>query len=274
MAKFLDSLGLTELVKKIKSYVDTVADKKASTVKTTVDAYTVNGKKISTNPTLAKGDVGLGNVDNVKQIPATEKGKASGVATLDANGKIPLAQLGNLDTDLYLIVTEFPKTGIKANKVYMKLSGTSADKNVYAEYVYTGDPSQTYDETKWEKLGEAQAKISAATTTNDGLMSASDKKTLDDLSKIGIATINQKGYVKSTGVAAVDKGEVTTPVNVVVKSDGTMYADLRAASDAKHGLIQTGYTADGNELALKVDADGKGYVDYETIPNDEIDALF
>lgn len=33
-------------------------------VKTTVDNYTVNGKKISTNPVLAKGDVGLGNVDN------------------------------------------------------------------------------------------------------------------------------------------------------------------------------------------------------------------
>lgn len=30
-------------------------------------------------------------------IPSSEKGKANGLASLDANGKIPLAQLGNSD---------------------------------------------------------------------------------------------------------------------------------------------------------------------------------
>ena len=33
-------------------------------------------------------------------------------------------------------------------------TGTTGDKNVYAEYIYTGDVAGTYDATKWEKLGE------------------------------------------------------------------------------------------------------------------------
>ena len=35
-----------------------------NSVKSAIDNYTINGKKISTNPSLSKGDVGLGNVDN------------------------------------------------------------------------------------------------------------------------------------------------------------------------------------------------------------------
>lgn len=59
------SLVADELITKLtglKSQADITKDINA--VKTAVDAYTVNGKKISSNPTLAKSDVGLGNVDN------------------------------------------------------------------------------------------------------------------------------------------------------------------------------------------------------------------
>ena len=48
---------------------------------------------ISDVANLDKTDIGLGNVDNVQQIPLTEKGAANGVATLDALGKVPLSQL-------------------------------------------------------------------------------------------------------------------------------------------------------------------------------------
>lgn len=40
----------------------------AATNKTTVDNYTVNGKKVSTNPVIAKEDVGLDNVDNTSDL--------------------------------------------------------------------------------------------------------------------------------------------------------------------------------------------------------------
>ena len=47
--------------------------------------------------TLAKGDVGLGNVDDVQQIPMTQKGANNGVATLDGSGKVPHAQLPEIE---------------------------------------------------------------------------------------------------------------------------------------------------------------------------------
>lgn len=91
-------------------------------------------------------------------VKSSEKGKANGVATLDANGYVPLSQLGNIDTTFAEIVTELPTSGIKKH-IYMMKAGTTGTKNIYAEYVYTGDVAGTYDATKWEKLGEASTSI-------------------------------------------------------------------------------------------------------------------
>lgn len=91
-------------------------------------------------------------------VKASEKGKANGVATLDGNGNVPLTQLGNIDTTFAEVVTELPSTGIKKH-IYMMNAGTTGDKNVYAEYVYTGDIAGTYDATKWEKLGETTTSV-------------------------------------------------------------------------------------------------------------------
>lgn len=85
-------------------------------------------------------------------IKSSEKGKNNGVATLDDNGNVPLSQLGNIDTTFAEVVTELPTSGIKKH-LYMMKAGTTGDRNIYAEYIYTGDVSDTYDATKWEKLG-------------------------------------------------------------------------------------------------------------------------
>lgn len=172
MAKYLDENGLSRLIVKTKEY----ADNSSAAVKTAVDGYTINGKKISTNPVIAKADVGLANVDNVKQIPASEKGTANGVATLGTDGKLTAAQMPamktvngesvvgsgdiKIDLSLYKVVTDFPTSNIDATKIYLKLASSTAEKNVYAEYIYTGDTTAAYDESKWEKLGEAQTSIS------------------------------------------------------------------------------------------------------------------
>ena len=49
-----------------KQNADNIASLQTKT--TNIDNYTVNGKKISTNPTISKSDVGLGNVDNTSDI--------------------------------------------------------------------------------------------------------------------------------------------------------------------------------------------------------------
>lgn len=155
---YLDSTGLSTFWNKIKALVTAAIQ--------TMGSYTINGKAISSNPTLSKSDVGLGNVTNDAQVKRTEMGAKSGVATLDANGYVPLTQLGNLDTTLYKVVDSLPTSGIVASKIYLMKSGKSGDKNVYSEYIYTGtlpiSTSAPYDATKWEKLGDFSAEVDLA----------------------------------------------------------------------------------------------------------------
>ena len=119
-------------------------------------------------------------------IKSSEKGKANGVSTLDRNGFVPLSQLGNIDTTFVEVVTELPTTDIKKH-IYMMNADTTGDKNIYAEYIYTGDITDTYDETKWEKLGETSTSIDLSgyvqtETLTTELAKKVDKVTGKDLS--------------------------------------------------------------------------------------------
>ncbi|MDD5855251.1 MAG: hypothetical protein PUC90_02795 [Prevotella sp.] len=171
MTKYLDEAGVRKLWAKAKEK----ASEAQSNAVATAGNYTVNGKKISSNPTLSKSDVGLGNVTNEAQIPLSQKGVASGVATLGSDGKLTSAQLpalktingtsvvgsGNITIDLaiYTIVTALPTTGINKNKIYLLLTNEGETQDRYTEYIYTGDTSATYDASKWEKLGKYKADV-------------------------------------------------------------------------------------------------------------------
>lgn len=74
-----------------------------------------------------------------------EVGGKSGIAGLDTNGNVPLANLGNLDTTVAEVVTALPTSNIKRHIYLVKDSDTANNK--YAEYVYTGDISAAYDST-------------------------------------------------------------------------------------------------------------------------------
>lgn len=168
MGKFLDKAGLQHYDEKIKAYVDS----KSGDVNTNLTSHIDNKK----NPHgVTKEQVGLGNVTNEAQIPLSQKGVASGVATLGTDGKLTAGQLpamktvngvsvvgsGNISIDLslYKVVDTLPTTGIDATKIYIVPAQTTGDKNIKVEYVYTGDPTSAYDASKWEKLGEAQTNI-------------------------------------------------------------------------------------------------------------------
>lgn len=91
-------------------------------------------------------------------IPNSQKGVANGIATLDSGGKIPIAQLGNLDTTVAEVVASLPTTGIKKH-IYMVKASSTSNQNIYKEYIYTGDTSAAYDASKWEQLGEYKAEV-------------------------------------------------------------------------------------------------------------------
>ena len=78
-------------------------------------------------------------------------GKANGVASLDSNGSVPIEQLSNIDTTLFLIVRELPTDDIKSNKIYLVPNQDGQGNNVYIEYLYV--------ENVWEKVGEFKPDI-------------------------------------------------------------------------------------------------------------------
>lgn len=153
-----------------------------------------------------------------------------------SSGWIKEVDPNNIDTTLFQIVSALPTSGINKNRIYLVASANRDPngKNIYAEYIYTGNTSATYDATKWEKIGEytptvdlspymkleqkgvangvatldANGKVTDgqlwdATSENHGLMSEADKKNLD--------TINDELYAgKYSDVCKFD--DIFTPL--------------------------------------------------------------
>ena len=60
-------------------------------------------------------------------------------------------QLANIDTDLFVVVSELPTEDIKEGKIYcIRDTSSTAQDNNYIEYAYINN--------KWEKVGQFQAK--------------------------------------------------------------------------------------------------------------------
>ena len=197
---------------------------------------------------INKEFVGLNNVTNDAQVKRSEMGAANGVPTLDSNGKIPVDQLGNLDTVVAMVVTQLPTTDIKTNKIYLVKDSTT-EGDLYQEYLYI--------DGKWEKIGthkyevdltdyvrkeDAVTEVAAghsngksqisyfvngqenvidlmkATTEFDGVMSAADKQKLDGLSNytLPIASATALGGIKlGSGLSVTNDGTVSVSADVV-----------------------------------------------------------
>lgn len=214
MSNFLDKTGLQHYTEKVKAYVDS----KSGGVNTDLTSHIGNKK----NPhEVTKEQVGLGNVTNVAQIPLSQKGVASGVATLGTDGKLTAAQLpamktvngvsvvgsGNISIDLslYKVVDSLPTTGIDATKIYIVPAKTTGDKNIKAEYVYTGNPASAYDASKWEKLGEAQTNI----VVDAELDETSENPVQNKVIKSSITSLNER-LTETAGIVLQHQNQIGT----------------------------------------------------------------
>ena len=279
MGKFLDKAGLQHYNEKIKVYVRTIAGSKVQQHENRTD-----------NPHLVtKEQVGLGNVTNDAQIPLSQKGAASGVATLDANGMLIAGQLpamktvngvsvvgsGNISIDLslYKVVDSLPTTGIDATKIYIVPAKTTGDKNIKAEYVYTGNPASAYDATKWEKLGEAQTNIVvdaelSATSTNP-IQNKAVKSAVDALNTTVAGKLNKDDYVVDAELDEDSKNPVQNKVifsieNRVAVTEGIVLQLRPQVADAVNK---------NREQDTAIAACVKK-TDLVAITNEEIDAMF
>lgn len=276
MSNFLDKAGLQHYTEKIKGYVDS----KAGGVNTDLTSHIGNKK----NPhEVTKTQVGLGNVTNEAQIPLSQKGVASGVATLGTDGKLTAAQLpamktvngvsvvgsGNISIDLslYKVVDSLPTTGIDATKIYIVPAKTTEDKNIKAEYIYTGNPASTYDATKWEKLGEAQTNIVvdaelSATSTNP-IQNKAVKSAVDALNTAVSGKLDKSAYVvdaelSTTSTHPVQNKAVKSAVDSLTSSVNSKvatstYNTKMSALDSSISALQSKNTAQDTAIDKKLD---------------------
>lgn len=276
MSNFLDKAGLQHYTEKIKGYVDS----KAGGVNTDLTSHIGNKK----NPHgVTKEQVGLGNVANVAQIPLSQKGVASGVATLGTDGRLTAAQLpamktvngvsvvgsGNISIDLslYKVVDSLPTTGIDATKIYIVPAKTTEDKNIKAEYIYTGNPASTYDATKWEKLGEAQTNIvvdaELSTTSTNPVQNKAVKSAVDALNTTVAGKLNKTDYVvdaelSTTSTHPVQNKAVKSAVDSLTSSVNgkvatSTYNTKMSALDSSISALQSKNTAQDSAIEKKLD---------------------
>lgn len=151
--QFLDAIGLASFWEKIKNWVNiNYLSLKGGTINGNINisgnVSALQFKK--TNGTSTQVLIADGSVKGI--------GSANGIAGLDANGYVPLAQLGNLDTTVAEVVTALPTTNIKKH-IYLIKDPNGVLHDQYEEYIYTGDTSATYDSSKWEKLGDFRTTV-------------------------------------------------------------------------------------------------------------------
>lgn len=181
--KFLDLNGLTHFWSKIKDWSNSnfFSNEGGEISPKSGLHYIINGEQLDVSKTGNKNEsISIFNVDkngisaerivmtggtatqvlmangSVKTLNAN-----NGIAGLDSNGNVPLAQLGNLDTTVAEVVTALPTTNIKKH-IYLIKDASNVTQNKYEEYIYTGDTSATYDASKWEKLGDFRATVDLA----------------------------------------------------------------------------------------------------------------
>ena len=173
-------------------------------------------------------------------------GKANGVASLDSNGSVPIEQLGNIDTTLFLIVRELPTTDIKTNKIYLVPNQHGQGNNVYVEYLYV--------ENVWEKLGEFKPEVDLSGYVTSDEIYQCIKKDYDS-SKRGDNCIAIDDSAQAPGDNATAIGNnalATNQYTIAVGSDAQAKSDISIA--VGYGAQATGE----NSIALGYNAQATG----------------
>lgn len=186
-----------------------------------------------------------------------------GIAGLDANGNVPLANLGNLDTTVAEVVAALPTSNIKRHIYLVKDSDTTNNK--YAEYVYTGDISAAYDSTKWEKLGDFRVSVDLR---NYAKRSEALGNISLDVNEYGV-TLNCVD-INGAQISGVPFPEVesATPGMMLPEhknkldgiEDNANNYSLPTASSTIKGGITLGYSQNDKNYPVALDNSGKAYV--------------
>lgn len=222
----------------------------------------VNGKTGAV--TLAKGDVGLGNLTNDAQVKRSEMGKASGVATLDTSGKVPTSQLPSYVDDV--IIGYYNSAGDKLfyhTKQFTQ--GVLIDTDGQKIYIDI-DTNKTYRWSGVDGVGYVEISASLALGETSSTAYAGDKgkanatniATLQsemNTAKTDISNI-KNGTTKAKKAESADKLSTARKISLTGDATGETTFDGSADKSISLTLANSGVTA-GTYSALTVDAKGR-----------------
>ena len=203
-------------------------------------------KQDTSNPhKVTKAQVGLGNVTNDAQVKRSEMGVANGVATLDADGKVPASQLPSYVDDIIDVYATYSKsdTGVLSNvTLYLDAAHTqlvTGEAGKIYQNIADGEPQYQFrwTGTIFSQTGASSLILGEVTgTAYDG---AKGKANADNIAKI-----------KGTSLSHIkDAAPVTTAADKVSINyecfEGDQYgaagtahtADIPAATTAKAGVM-------------------------------------
>lgn len=214
---------------------------------------------------LSKTDVGLGNVTNDAQVKRSEMGAANGVATLDAQGKVPSAQLPSYVDDVleYDNLAAFPATG-EDGKIYVAKDTNKVYRWSGSGYVIIDSGvalGETADTAYPGDKGKANADAIAAGMETVGNLS----NQLESVSGTATSALN-KANAASESIAGLETAvsSVTETANAASsKADANeaaisnMQTDVNAANNAATAAMSK---AEANETAINQIVDGSTQV--------------
>lgn len=274
--QFLDAIGLASFWKKIKNWVNiNYLSLTGGTIRGSVSFLNEagGGKSIRIDPSnITNSNYGVNYLfASGKMIPI---GAANGVAGLDANGNVPLAQLGNLDTTVAEVVTALPTTNIKKH-IYLIKDASGVTQNQYEEYIYTGDTSATYDASKWEKLGDFRATVDLADYAKKSeTVNLSEIKVIQNVLDSTPQGQVLKQVIRFSAIKGGTRVEIALEdatsnmaglMSIRDKNkldriaEGANNYSLPLAANGTRGGIQVGYTANGRNYPVQLSGE-KAYV--------------
>lgn len=274
--QFLDAIGLASFWEKIKNWVNiNYLSLTGGTIRGSVSFLNKadGGKSIRIDPSnITNSKYGVNYLfASGKMIPI---GEANGVAGLDANGNVPLDQLGNLDTTVAEVVTALPTTNIKKH-IYLIKDASGVTQNQYEEYIYTGDTSATYDASKWEKLGDFRATLDLADYAKKSeTVNLSEIKVIQNILDSTPQGQVLKQVIRFSAIKGGTRVEIaledaTTNMAGLMSirdknkldriAEGANNYSLPLAANGTRGGIQVGYTANGRNYPVQLSGE-KAYV--------------
>ena len=207
-------------------------------------------KQNKSNPhEVTKAQVGLGNVTNDAQVKRSEMGVANGVATLDADGKVPAAQLPSYVDDIIDVYATYSKsdTGVLSNvTLYLDAAHTqlvTGEAGKIYQNIANGESQYQFrwTGTIFSQTGASSLILGEVTgTAYDG---AKGKANADNIAKIKgtslshirdsapITTATEKVYLNYECFEGNQYGAVGTPHTATIPAATTNEAGVMSAAD-------------------------------------------